>query len=65
MKAYMGHNGEPEDGACLVFAHSAQEARVLTWRVINDWYRSGLTELQEYYSLHHVISRILSYIELR
>ena len=31
MKMYMGHGGEPEDGAVLIFAHTAKEAKKIAW----------------------------------
>ncbi|TDX30797.1 hypothetical protein DFO67_10452 [Modicisalibacter xianhensis] len=37
MNAYMGHDGEPMDGACLVFANTAKEAKRLASPVIQDW----------------------------
>jgi hypothetical protein len=39
MRAYMGyeHHGGPGEGACLVFAHTAREARALAAPVVREW----------------------------
>ncbi len=31
LKCYMGHGGEPQEGAILIFAHTAREAKVVGW----------------------------------
>ena len=31
LKPYMGHGGEPSDGAVLIFAHTVQEAKRVGW----------------------------------
>jgi len=40
MKAYMGYSRKAgsEDGACLVFAHNAKEARKLAWVQLAEWF---------------------------
>jgi len=37
LKAYMVCEGDPEDGACLVFAHTAIEARKVGWPTVSMW----------------------------
>ncbi|MCG7598832.1 hypothetical protein MHM84_03475 [Halomonas sp. McH1-25] len=37
MNAYIAHDGEPVDGACLVFASTAKEAKRLAAPVVQDW----------------------------
>ena len=37
MKAYMAHDGCPEDGATLVFAHNVKEAKRVGWPVVQSW----------------------------
>ena len=40
LNAYMGFSREEgiEDGACLIFAHTAKEARKLAHRLMCDWH---------------------------
>lgn len=42
MKAYMGFHGGlgSEEGACLIFANNAKEAKSLAFGVINNWFDS-------------------------
>ena len=35
LKPYMVHGGDPEGGACLVFAHNTQEARKIAWKEVS------------------------------
>jgi len=35
MRAYMGYCIEPYEGACLIFAHSAKEAKRLAWGYVS------------------------------
>jgi len=37
LKAYMAHDGHPEEGAVLVFAHDAREAKKIAWPVLSGW----------------------------
>lgn len=37
LQAYMLHDGEPVDGAVLVFAHSFQEAKKIGYRTVRSW----------------------------
>lgn len=37
LRAYIGHAGDPQEGAVLVYARSAKEARLLAWPVLNGW----------------------------
>lgn len=37
LKAYSFHDGEPIDGAVLVFAHNFQEAKKIAYRTVNSW----------------------------
>ncbi len=36
-RAYMASGDNPHDGACLVFAPNAREARRLAWPVVREW----------------------------
>jgi len=38
LRMYMGYDAVPGGGACLVFAHTAREARKLAWPILSDWY---------------------------
>ncbi len=40
LNAYMGHLActDPDDGACLIFAHTAREARKLAWPILESWW---------------------------
>lgn len=46
LNAYMAHCGEPSEGAVLVFAHTAQEARKLAHPVISDWNDGGFISVR-------------------
>jgi len=35
LKPYIVHGGDPEGGACLVFAHNVQEARKIAWKEVS------------------------------
>lgn len=37
LKAYSFHDGEPVDGAVLVFAHSFREAKKIAYPVVRGW----------------------------
>lgn len=37
LKPYMGYAGDPADGACLIFAHDAKEAKKVGYGVVNSW----------------------------
>ena len=37
MKTYMASDGDPQDGAVLVFAHKTKEAKKVAWPVIRGW----------------------------
>ncbi len=37
LKIYIGYSGEPEDGACLIFAHNAKEAKRIGYPVDKGW----------------------------
>jgi len=37
LKAYSFHDGEPTDGAVLVFAHNFQKAKKIAYRAVNSW----------------------------
>lgn len=37
LNPYMVSEGEPENGACLVFAHTAKEARRVGWPTVSMW----------------------------
>ncbi len=43
MKIYMGFDGElgSGEGACLVFANNAKEAKKLAYPVVNSWFSNG------------------------
>ena len=52
MKAYTGYSrsGAKENGAVLVFANSAKEARVLTWHdglVVDEWIDTAVQWLKD------------------
>ena len=38
LQPYMGHCGDPADGAVLVFANTAREVRPLVHAAISDWF---------------------------
>jgi len=38
LKMYMGYDGEPWEGACLIFATNAKEARRIGWSTVKDWF---------------------------
>jgi hypothetical protein len=40
MKAYMAFDGDPQNGAALVFAESARQARKLAWDTLRGWFDS-------------------------
>ncbi len=37
LRSYMAWAGDPQDGAALVFAHSAAEAKRLAWPTLQGW----------------------------
>jgi len=37
LKPYMGYAGDPSNGACLIFAHTAKEAKAIGYGVVNSW----------------------------
>lgn len=38
LNIYMGYFGDdPGEGACLVFAHTAREAKKISWDVVRWW----------------------------
>ena len=37
LKIYIASEGCPEEGAVLVFAHNAKEARTFAWPVLSGW----------------------------
>ena len=38
LKIYMAYDEEPQEGAILVFAHSASEARKVSFPVLQSWF---------------------------
>ncbi len=39
LKMYMGYVADSiEEGACLIFAHSAKEARQIGWPIVDSWF---------------------------
>ena len=37
LRAYMVSDGHPYEAACIVFAHTAREARKVGWATIHSW----------------------------
>lgn len=37
LRPYMVHTGRPEEGAALAFAHTAREAKKISWPAISGW----------------------------
>ena len=47
MKAYMGYmSDEPNEGACLIFAHNAREALKLARPIVIDWFMCDFIEVR-------------------
>jgi len=40
LRAYMGYAGDPAEGACLIFAHTAKEAKPLAFQCCDAWFGS-------------------------
>ncbi|WP_417518839.1 hypothetical protein [Marinobacter sp.] len=52
LNAYSFHNGEPIDGAVLVFAPSFKVAKKLAYPVVRDWSGCEYTEVRGYRIRH-------------
>ena len=46
LRPYMCWCGEPEDGAVLAWAHTAQDARKLAYPAIADWTDAGFIDVR-------------------
>lgn len=46
MKAYMAYADEPQEGACLIFAHSVKEAAKHAWPIIRSWWGCDYTDMR-------------------
>lgn len=49
LKAYSFHDGEPIDGAVLVFAHSFREAKKIAYRSIQSWAGCDFTDVKGFH----------------
>jgi hypothetical protein len=47
MNAYMGYSRDagPEEGACLIFAHTVQEARKTGYPIVSGWWGIEFTDM--------------------
>jgi hypothetical protein len=47
MNAYMGYSRDagPEEGACLIFAHTVQEARKTGYPIVSGWWSIEFTDM--------------------
>lgn len=46
LKTYMGYDSDPSEGACLIFAHNAREAKKIGWGYINSWGCEEFTDMR-------------------
>ena len=46
MKAYMAFVVDPREGAALVFADTAKQAKKLAWGTLKDWFDSDWTNVR-------------------
>ena len=46
LRAYMGYVGDPEEGACLVFARDAREAKSLAFECCHGWWPCEWTDIR-------------------
>ena len=46
LNAYIGHAGEPQDGAVLVFARTARDAKPVAHDAIRGWFDCAYTDVR-------------------
>ena len=46
MHPYIGYSGDPSEGAALIFAHSAKQAKPLAFGMLSGWFDLDFTDVR-------------------